>query len=214
MKGSLEIWRSGRTWLLGLVILGVALFLRIQALSDEIGKVLASGAGPDPSQVLMAELDALRPNLPERGQLSLLLKGQDEARKIRPLIETWSQSIAEFYISGKLPSDPAQALLVKSHAETLRPHLPGIPQGELPGPQAIADLLEKVLFATLDSASHTLAQYALAPLILEPALLGDLRPGLVLARLPKGRARAEARRLGLRWKKVAGPGWFLLEKRP
>ena len=202
--------RARLPWVLGLLGLALAGILRVRDLAEDLGRLEAAGTEPDRSQALVAELDALRPKLPERGRISLLLQGQEQARLLRPLIDSVAPSIAEYYRSGELPEDRAQAALIQGQAEMLRPGLPGLEKGRVPDPREIADLLEKVQFASLDSATHTLAQYALAPLILDPVL----RPGLVLARLPEGKARAEAMRLGLRWKKAIGKGWYLLEKRP
>lgn len=210
MKETHHSIRAGLPWVLGLLGLGLAGFLRVRDLAEGITRLGRAGRTPDASRTLIADLDALRPKLPERGRISLLLQGQEQARLLRPLIDSLAPSIAEYYRSGKLPEDQTQAALIQGQAEMLRPGLPGLHEGRAPDAKEIADLLEKVQFASLDSATHTLAQYALAPLILDPVL----RPGLVLARLPEGQARSEAMRLGLRWKKAVGNGWYLLEKRP
>lgn len=210
MKETHQSIRARLPWVLGLLGLVLAGILRMTELVGDIRRLGAAGSTPDASEALIAELDALRPHLPLRGRISLLLQGQEQARALRPLIDSMAPSIAEYYRSGKLPEDEAQAALIQGQAEMLRPGLKGLKKGRIPEAKEIADLLEKVQFASLDSATHTLAQYALAPLILDPVL----RPGLVLAKLHEGKARAEAMRLGLRWKKPVGKGWYLLEHRP
>ena len=210
MKGSLQILRSRLPWLLGLLILATAFFLRLRALGEEIDRIRISPPGADPSQALLDDLDQVRENLPPRGRISLLQQGESQARELRPLIEAWSAWLLAYYRNGQLPADPASAAVVEQQAALLRPQFPELAQGKVPTQSEIAGLLEKVHFATLDAANHTLAQYALAPLIIDPVM----RNGLVLARLPKGKARSEALRLGLRWKKAVGNGWYLLEKRP
>ncbi len=198
------------SWVLVLLVLSPAMFHRLRTLGDEVGQAWRSGGGPDASQALLQELDAIRPKLPPRGRISLLLQGESLARELRPIIDILAPAIVKHYQDGGLPADTAMAAVVKAQADGLRSRFPGISQGHVPDKEEIADLLEKIGFATLDAGTHTIAQYALAPLIIDPVL----RPGLILARLPAGKARAEALRMGLRWKKAVGDGWYLLEKRP
>lgn len=210
MKASLELLRSKLPWFLGTLILAIGFFGRIRALVQDVDRVRNSPPGTDMAQALLEDLEHIRPNLPARGKISLLQQGEAQAHELRPVIDRWSALILDYYRSDRLPRDPGTADIVRKQSALLRSRFPGLEQGRLPEAAEIATLLEKVHFATLDAASHTLAQYALVPLVLDPVL----RPGLVLARLPQGQARAEALRQGLRWKKAVGRGWYLLEKRP